>query len=450
MATASSSGLSSDLAGGADTIVARATPAGRGALAVIRISGSGAGEIAKTLCPGKTFDTGWQATLTMLHGATGEALDRGIVIPYPAVRSYTGEDMFEATVHGSPFLVEAVIEACVGAGARRARPGEFTRRAVANGKLDLVQAEAIRDLVAADTAWQLRNAHEQLSGSLSGVFAGLRREMVSLLAAFETSLDYEGQGGDVAEDQIALRIAACRDTVARLISTAGAGRRIRDGVEVVILGRPNAGKSTLFNLLCGTERAIVSPHPGTTRDVIEAELDIGGVRMVLRDTAGLRARGDAVETEGHRRAVSAAAEADMVILMWACGAAENEGPPDAPRGVTVIPVRSKTDLAPGATVDAGWLRVSCLTGDGIDALRARLVAAVAGEIPRLGGAVAIAARHRGSLEQAAAELDGCDQKDPEIGAERVRRALIAVDELIGQVSSEEVLDAIYDEFCIGK
>jgi tRNA modification GTPase len=396
------------------------------------------------------FDAGWQATLTMLHDASGEALDRGIVIPYPAARSYTGEDMFEATVHGSPYLVGTVIEACVGAGARRARPGEFTRRAVANGKLDLVQAEGIRDLVAAETAWQLRNAREQLSGLLSAVFAGLRHEMVSLLAALEASLDYEGQGVEVAEDQIGERIAACRDSVARLVSTAGAGQRIRDGVGVVILGRPNAGKSTLFNLLCGMERAIVSPHPGTTRDVIEAELDLGGVRMVLRDTAGLRARGDAVETEGHRRAVGAAAEADIVILMWASDAAENERPPEAPRGVTVIPVNSKVDLVQGGTVAAGWLPVSCHTGEGVDALRGRLVAAVAGEIPDLGGAVAIAARHRGSLEKAAGELEGCEPNDPEIGAERVRRALIAVDELIGEVSSEEVLDAIYDDFCIGK
>jgi len=450
MATASSNGLSSDLAGGAETIVARATPAGRGALAVIRISGSGAGDVAKAVCPDVAFGAGWRATLTTLHDAAGKALDRGIVIPYPAARSYTGEDMFEATVHGSPYLVEAVIEACVGAGARRAQPGEFTRRAVANGKLDLVQAEAIHDLVAADTAWQLRNAREQLSGSLSGVFSGLRQELVSLLAALEASLDYEGQGVEVAEDEIAKRTVACRDTVARLVATAGAGQRIRDGAGVVILGRPNAGKSTLFNLLCGTERAIVSPHPGTTRDVIEAELDVGGVRMVVRDTAGLRARGGAVEIEGHRRAVGAAAEADIVILMWASDGAENERPPEAPHGVMVIPVKSKIDLADGSTIEAGWLPVSCHTGSGIDALRRRLIAAVAGEIPDLGGAVAIAARHRRSLDAAAGELVSCDPDQPEIGAERVRRALLAVDELIGEVSSEEVLDAIYGDFCVGK
>jgi tRNA modification GTPase len=397
-----------------------------------------------------SFDASWRARLTTLLDADGNAIDRGIVTPYPAARSYTGEDMFEATVHGSLYLVEAVIEACVGAGARRAQPGEFTRRAVANGKLDLVQAEAIHDLVEAETAWQLRNAREQLAGSLSAVFAGLRQELVSLLAALEAALDYEGQGVEVPEEEIAGRVSGCREAITRLVATAGAGRRIRDGAGVVILGRPNAGKSTLFNLLCGNERAIVSPHPGTTRDVIEAELDVGGVRMVLRDTAGLRAQGDAVETEGHRRAVGAAAMADIVILMWASDGAENEGPPDAPNSVVVIRVKSKIDLGGDPTKEGAWLPVSCVTGEGIETLRARLAAAVAGEIPNLGGAVAIADRHRRSLEKAAGELALCDPRRPEIGAEQARRALIALDELVGEVSSEEVFDVIYRDFCIGK
>jgi tRNA modification GTPase len=388
--------------------------------------------------------------LTPLYDADGDILDRGIVIPYPAARSYTGEDMLEATIHGSPYLVEAVIDSCVAAGARHAQPGEFTRRAVANGKLDLVQAEAIHDLVAAETAWQLRNAREQLMGSLSRVFGDLREELVHLLAALEAALDYEGQGVEVPCEEIASRIAACRASVMGLVSTAAAGQRIRDGANVVILGRPNAGKSTLFNQLCGMDRAIVSPHPGTTRDVIEAELDVDGVRVVLRDTAGLRAQGDAVETEGHRRAVGAAAEADLVILMWASDGAENEPPPETPAGVAVIPVKSKIDLAPGRSTEEGWLPISCHNGDGIDELRKRLGAAVAGEIPDLGGAVAIAARHRKALELAAAELGGCDPVELEIGAERVRRALVAVDELVGEVSTDEVLDAIYGEFCIGK
>ena len=234
------------------------------------------------------------------------------------------------------------------------------------------------------------------------------------------------------------------------MSTAAVGKRIRDGASVVILGRPNAGKSTLFNLLCGTERAIVSPHPGTTRDVIEAELDVGGVRMILRDTAGLRARGDAIETEGHRRAVGAAAEADIVILMWAADGAENDRPPEAPPGASVLPVRSKIDLSPGASTGEGWLAASCRTGQGIEELRATLVAKVVGEIPDLGGAVAIAARHREALERASGELKGCESCDLEIAAERVRRALVAVDDLIGAVSAEDVLDSIYGEFCIGK
>jgi len=358
--------------------------------------------------------------------------------------------MLEATVHGSPFLVEAVIEACVDAGARRAHPGEFTRRAVANGKLDLVQGEAVRDLVAAETAWQLRNAREQLSGALSSEFAALRQKLVGLLAVLEASLDYEVQGVAVPEDEITARLGACRAAAGHLVSTAGAGQRIRDGAGVVILGRPNAGKSTLFNLLCGTERAIVSPHPGTTRDVIEAELDVGGVRLVVRDTAGLRAQGDAVEAEGHRRAVGAAVAADIVILVWASDQAVDENPPGAPAGVTVIRVRSKADVGHDRVVEEGWLPISCHTGEGIDTLRSRLASAATGEIADLGGAVAIAARHGRSLERAADELEGCDLGHPEIAAERVRWALRAVDELVGEVCSEEILDAIYSEFCIGK
>jgi len=417
---------------------------------MVRISGSAAAEIAGVVCPAADFSSGWRASLAALLDSTGRVLDHGVVIPYPAPRSYTGEDMFEVTVHGAPYLVEGLIDACVTAGARRAQPGEFTRRAVANGKLDLVQAEAIRDLVAAETAWQLRNAREQLAGALSEAFGGLRKELVDLLAALEASLDYEAQGVEVPQEDLAEKIASCRGAVGRLVSTAGAGQRIRDGAGVVILGPPNAGKSTLFNLLCGTERAIVSPHPGTTRDVIEAEIDIDGVRMVLRDTAGLRAEGDRVESEGHRRAVGAAAAADLVILMWPLGGARGEDPPDAPSGVAVIPVRSKADLGDHETAPAGWLAVSCHTGQGIDRLRARLAEAVAGEISDLGGAVAIAARHRRSLECAARDLDGCDPRHPELATEHVRWAVRSVDELIGDICTEDVLDAIYRDFCVGK
>ena len=449
MATASSRGLSSALAGGAETIVACATPPGRGALAVIRVSGPSAEELSRRVCPSLSFKDGWRATLTTVRSSEREILDRAIAVSYPAPRSYTGEDMLEVTVHGSAHLVAEVVESFVTAGARRAEPGEFTRRAVANGKLDLIQAEAVRDLIEAETTWQLRNAQRQLSGALSAAFAEMRASLIELLAAIEASLDFEAQGIEVPMVEIETRLSSCQGQVNELLATARAGERIRDGARVVILGPPNAGKSTLFNQLCGSERAIVSPHPGTTRDVIEAEIDLVGVRTVIQDTAGLRFQGDSVEAEGRRRALRAAETADVVVQMWA---RDDDGgePPAPPVAAPVICVRSKADLDGDDGSHNGWLRVSCHTGEGLLELRSRLVRVVEGEIPDLGGAVAIAARHRDALQTAAAELEGCDPGCPEIAAERARWAVRAVEELIGEVGADDILDVIYSGFCIGK
>jgi tRNA modification GTPase len=450
MVKVSSSGLSSDLAGGADTIVARATPAGRGALALIRVSGALTSACAARVCPDIKFDVGWKTSLATLHGAGGESLERAVVTSFPGPRSFTGEDMLEVTVHGSPFLVEAVIEAFVAAGARPAGAGEFTRRAVANGKMDLVQAEAIRDLVAADTAWQHRNARQQLAGELSEQFKGLRGALVKLLAIVETSLDYEAQGVAVPVGEVAAQWEECRSQVAALLATAGAGERLREGLRLVILGPPNSGKSTLFNYLAGAERAIVSPHPGTTRDLVEAELDLGGVRIVVQDTAGLRAGGDEIEAEAHRRAQAAAAAADLAVVLWAMDAENDAEPAAAAETLPTLRVRSKVDLAPGNKIAEGWLGISCHSGEGLEDFRSELLRRVLGGVPDLGGAVAIAARHRRTLEEASSELEACDFQCPETAAENVRWAVRAVDELIGEISTEEVLDEIYGSFCIGK
>jgi tRNA modification GTPase len=396
MAKVSSNGLSSALDGGADTIVASATPVGRGALAVVRVSGSGTEACASRVCPGLSFEAGWQAVLTTLVDADGEPLERAIAVPFPAPRSYTGENMLEVTVHGSPFVVESVVGAFLAAGARPARPGEFTRRAVANGKLDLVQAEAIRDMVAADTAWQHRNARLQLTGSLSAQLGELRNTIIALLALVEASLDYEAQAVAVAPDEVEGQLAECRGQLTSLLATSAAGERIRSGIQLVILGPPNAGKSTLFNHLCGTERAIVSPHPGTTRDVVEVEIDVCGLPLIVQDTAGLREGGDEVEVEGHRRAQAAASAADLAIVLWAADGEEE--PADLPRGLPVIRVRSKIDLESVEKTAPGWLGISCVTGEGLQEFRSAICNAVLGDVPDLGGAVAIADRHRQALE----------------------------------------------------
>lgn len=451
MAKASSRELSSALAGGADTIVARATATGRGALAVIRVSGSAAARIAGRVCPSVDFTDGWKAKLGPIHDATGAAIDRAISVAYPAARSYTGEDLFEITVHGSPFLVETVVGACLAAGARRAEAGEFTRRAVANGKLDLVQAEAIRDLVAAETETQLRNARLQVEGVLSADFRHLRDELVSLLALLEASLDFEGQAVVVSETELLEHQQRCLGLMNGLLATAVAGEKIRDGLRVVIVGAPNAGKSTLFNHLCGSERAIVSSQPGTTRDILEAELEIDGVRMVVQDTAGLRESGDVVEVEGHRRALGAAAAADLVIVMWALDGGRGVLPPETPEGQASIRVRSKADTDPGHHAEEGWLRVSCVNGEGLDDLRKAIGEAATAGVADLGGSVAIAGRHRAALAAARQEvLDMAEGRAPELAAENIRQAIAAVEGLVGAVTTEGVLDQVFNTFCIGK
>ena len=449
MAKDSSSGWSSALAGGADTVVARSSPAGRAGLAVIRVSGGSTRMLAAAVCSGLDMDLGWRAALVELRDADGIPIDQAVALPYPAPRSYTGEDMLELMVHGSPWIVGATIDALIAAGGRQAEPGEFTRRAVANGKLDLVQAEAVNELTAAETAAQARMAQAQVSGSLSREFSGLKRALTDLLAGLEASLDFShheipyDRRGTIAERE------RCLEQIRALLATATAGRRVREGVRVAIVGPANSGKSTLFNTLVGRERAIVSPHAGTTRDLVEAELEIAGVRVVLQDTAGLETSSDPVELEGIRRARGAAAEADAVIVMWP---ADRDGEPDVGEveGQPMLRFRSKADLEPGGDGPAGWVALSCRTGRGMDELGRALEGVVSAEVVDLGGHVAIAERHRYALEGAKTELEMGDFEVPELAAEAVRTALESVRELFGEVATEEILDRVFSSFCIGK
>jgi tRNA modification GTPase len=450
MAKASSSGWSSVLAGGADTIVARATAAGRGALAVVRVSGPGSTALGGAVCPELDFQQPWRASLVNLVGADGSPLERAVAIPYLGPRSYTGEDMIEVLVHGSPFLVDVLVERFVAAGGRHAEPGEFTRRAVANGKIDLVQAEAVRDLIAADTEVQARLARDQLAGRLSSRFGELRDRLVELLSILEAVIEFSGQGPLVTDDEPRDLWRLCQSTIASLLATADAGERVRAGVRVAVIGPPNAGKSTLFNRLLGSERAIVDPQPGTTRDVIEADLEVAGVPTILADTAGLRESAVGVEGEGVRRTGAAIADAQVVIELMAL---------DAPRTGWLAPgcgqhlcVRSKADLVPISQrqLAGGEMAVSSVTGEGIDSLRQRLGDAVRVQVAEAAVGVAINGRHRRALERAAGELSACDLGSPELAAEAVRWSLREVRSVTGEVMTDDLLDQVFGTFCIGK
>ncbi len=451
MARASSSGLSSALRGGADTIVARATAPGRGALAVVRLSGDAVGEVLARVCPRVRLERAWRAQLRAVVGGDGKILDHAVVIPYRGPRSFTGEDMAELVVHGAPVVVEQVIEACLAAGARVAEPGEFSRRAFVNGKMDLMQAEGLRDLIVADTARQARLAMGQVQGDLSARVEGLRSALVELLARVEVGLDFPEEEAAHEEDELEQQRRSIVGMVASLLATAEEGRRLREGARVVLCGRPNSGKSTLFNVLLARERSIVSSRPGTTRDAVEAMVEMAGVPTVLVDTAGLSGGADEVEEESVRRAEAEVASADVVVLLWGM---DEESPPEVDRdgGRKWLRVRSKTDLGSpreGAR-EAGWIGVSALSGEGVGDLRERLRSMVGAGVGGCGDSVAVGHRHRLALEEVREQLEEGASSPAELLAEHLRRALEALAVLSGEVSEEDVLDVVFRTFCLGK
>jgi len=446
MVKAFSSELSSVLSGGADTIVARATAAGAGALAVIRISGRETGRLAQVLCPDVDIGTPWRAQFVRLQDEAGKAIEDAIAIPYRAPRSYTGEDMLELMVHGSPWIIETVVETVVSAGGRQATPGEFTRRAVANGKMDLIQAEAIQEVIQAETLWQAQLAREQLHGTLSREFLGLKERLILFLAEIEGSLDFEEQGAVVDLDALERTRKECVAGIDALLATVAVGVRVREGVRVVIVGAPNSGKSTLFHTLLLRERAIVTEVPGTTRDVLEAELEIGGMPVVLVDTAGLRESNDPAEVEGIKRAENEIARADVIIELISAG--EGGQSFDSQRGDRRMPVISKVDLINGSK--DGGLAISCVTGEGLGRLREEIQRRILAPLGSMGKKVAVNARHSRALGRARDHLDGILGLPREVAALEIRTTAEILDEVLGSVDNQEVLDSIFSAFCVGK
>jgi tRNA modification GTPase len=376
--------------------------------------------------------------------AGAETIDRGLVLWFPGPASFTGEDVVELHVHGGRAVLQRLSAVLLAQGLRPAEAGEFTRRAFEAGKLDLSQAEAIADLVDAETQAQRRQALRQLDGALGQLYEGWRDRLKVLLARLEALIDFPDEGLDEAiEGEVIEGAQSLLAEISAHLADGGKGERLRDGFEIAIAGAPNVGKSSLLNRLADSEVAIVSDIPGTTRDVIEVALDLGGYRVLLIDTAGLRETDDPVEREGVRRARARAQAADLRLHVFAPG----EAPPDA--DPATIPVMNKADLA---TAPAGAVAVSALTGAGIDQLLAQITARVAaqlepGETPAL-----TRARHRLAVEEAAGALGRALVADlpPELRAEDLRLGLRALGRIVGAVDVEDLLDVIFLEFCIGK
>ena len=429
---------------GHDTIFAPASGAGRAAVAVLRISGPGTRVLMATLSGGPTAPR--RAVLRTLRGDAGEALDHAVVLWFPGPRSYTGEDSAELHLHGGPAVIDAVAERLVALGARPAEAGEFTRRAFLNGRMDLLQAEAVADLVAAETSAQRRQALRQLDGALGGVYQGWSERLLHLLAQQEALIDFPDEDLPAATEAALLAaIATLRHEIAAHLDDDRRGERLRDGLVFAIAGAPNVGKSTLINALAGREVAIVSPLPGTTRDVLEARVVLGGVPVTLLDTAGLRPTTDPIEAEGVRRAQARAAAADLLVLVR-----DAPGPP-APVGLAprTLTIANKADLGRDAAV--ADMQVSALTGAGMDRLRDCL-AGIAADLTRAAGPPPLTrARHRAALAAAAAHLERARERAlPEIRGEELRLALRCVGQMTGAVTTEDVLDSVFAQFCIGK
>ena len=439
----------------ADPIAALATPPGRSALAVIRLSGAGAFEVAARVVPSFS-PVPRQARLAAFRAADGTLIDRGICIAYPAPHSYTGDDTVELTCHGGLVAPTRLLEALHAAGARPAAPGEFTRRAVLNGRLDLVQAEAVGDLIDATAPAQARAALAQLDGSLSARIADLRAALVEVQALLGYEIDFpEEDDGPVPRSRIADALGEAAGRIDRLLATAPAGERLREGALVVIAGRPNAGKSSLFNALLGTERALVTEVPGTTRDAIEAQTSFLGWPVRLVDTAGVRETGERIERMGVEVSRRWLASADLVL---ACVEAGREPEPDElqlTQGFPAILARTKADLA--ESIGGRGISVSTVTMQGLDSIRKAVAEAVFGRRVSLADLEAglTRARHRNALEAARdALLEGRPHLEPGgdavLAAHHVRMAALALDELVGTIDVEEVLERIFSSFCVGK
>ncbi|MEQ8207297.1 MAG: tRNA uridine-5-carboxymethylaminomethyl(34) synthesis GTPase MnmE [Woeseia sp.] len=442
----------------ADTIVAAATPPGRGGVAIVRVSGADAGRIGQNMLNQPLKPR--QAVLNTFSNAKGEAIDRGVALWFPAPASFTGEDVLELHGHGGPLPVAALIAAATDLGARRAEAGEFSRRAFLNGKLDLAQAEAIADLIDSGTQQAARAALRTLSGEFSNAVHHLLEQLIQLRLHVEAAIDFPEEEIDFLSDrQLLNRVDTVAAALNSLAERARAGRVLRDGLQVVIVGEPNAGKSSLLNLLSGQDAAIVTEIAGTTRDILRERIDIDGLLVELVDTAGLRDDPDRIEAEGIRRALEAAQTADAVL--WVIDSAKYANtdptpPADIPSGIPVLKIRNKIDISgePAGVQTSAAIGISAQTAIGVAALRTELKrVAGLGDVGE--GSFTARQRHLDALALAHKHFNQgvtALQNDAagELFAEELRLAQDALGTVTGRFSSDDLLGRIFSEFCIGK
>lgn len=441
-----------------DTIFAVASGRGRAGIAVVRVSGPAAGLVLRQL-GGCGLPPARRATLVRLRDGDGETIDRGLVLWFPAPASVTGEDVAEFHVHGGTAVSAAVLKALASTGGlRAAEPGEFTRRALLHGKLDLTQAEAVADVVAAETEAQRRQALRQLEGDLGRLYEDWRQRVLKLMAHLEAAIDFADEDVPAGlEDEVRRDAVALADALDGHLADSGRGERVREGLSVAIVGAPNAGKSSLLNALARREAAIVSPQPGTTRDIIDVALDIGGYPVVLSDTAGIRRDGDGIEIEGMRRARAAAARADLKLVV--VDGARWPGIDEETRTLIdddSIVVVSKADLIEATGAVGGVVRcraevTSTLTGQGLSELAGRIGAEIEKRWGLREAPALTRVRHRLGLvacRDALRRLN--DAAAVETAAEELRSAAAALGRITGRIDVEEMLGAVFRDFCIGK
>ena len=442
-----------------DTIAAISTPAGEGAIALIRISGEDAIGVADRIFRGKEKPSEFPSHTQRLGEifAADRLIDQVMLSVHRAPASYTGEDLVEISCHGGILVTARVLEACFHAGARSARPGEFSERAFLNGKMDLTQAEAVMDLIRAQSDLALRSANEQLEGRLGSEIRTIRAQLIELLAHLEAAIDFPEE--DIAPDEggkLRARLDSVRQKMRDLLATAEQGRILREGVRAVIYGPTNAGKSSLLNRLLGYDRAIVSEIPGTTRDTIEEVINLRGIPIRLLDTAGLRDSKDELEREGMARTERSLATADLLLHILDRNAPKPAGFNKRSTDQIELVLLNKSDLPEHPDwkqYDA--LRISCVEENGLHGLEEAILARISENQLRPESALAINARHRDCLRRA---LDSCELAHatmkaglaPEYMAVDLRAALRAVGEITGVENAEEILDSLFAQFCIGK